>query len=173
MRQQAQPIQKLPIESGMVLGGHAACHIVTRVVLPCPLPSPDTLSVPPVMAELDTDLYGGRSPLFSFLPVWLANTTKTSTAPTTTISPARRKLPRTCRNSTPRSLTTAKSPSVPQNQLNLRRNLPPSRNRFNSLQPPQNSSPLHHPPLSKFLPISSKPRTTTKSPRLEPMTTRT
>ena len=109
---------------------------------------------------------------YLFLLFGLADTTKTSTAPTTTTSPARLKLSRIYPSSTPTSQTTAKSPSAPPSQLNLCRNLRPSRNRSNNLQPFRNSNPLHH-LLNRFLPINSRHPTTIRSQRLEPMTTRT
>jgi hypothetical protein len=63
-------IQKFPIKSGRGLGGHKAHHAVTRVAPPCLFPPPDTFSIPSVMAELDTDLYGGQSLVLSFYLVW-------------------------------------------------------------------------------------------------------
>jgi hypothetical protein len=38
---------------------HAARYVVTRVAVPSLFPPPDTFPRPFVMAELDTDLYGG------------------------------------------------------------------------------------------------------------------
>jgi hypothetical protein len=111
--------QKFPIKfpggtsSGVTLFSPSRCH--ARRCLPLVSFHHQThFSIPSVMAELDTDLYGGQSLVFSFYLVSLADTTKTSTAPTTTTSPARLKLPRICPSSTPRNQTTAKSPSVPQ-----------------------------------------------------------